>query len=61
MSIKVSYNQQLISLLNSIFYESEDESDEFLPVIKDMENIPNIIPLININPKDEMNVENAII
>ena len=60
MSIKVTYNGQLISLLNSIFYASPTETDEFLPIIKDAKNIPNIIPFINRSQDAEMNLENAI-
>ena len=60
MSIKVTYNRQLISFLNSIFYESPNETDEFLPIIKDARNIPNIIPFINIFQDAEMNLDNAV-
>ena len=60
MSIKVTYDRQLISLLNTIFFASPNETDEFLPVIKDAKNIPNIIPFINRSQDAEMNLENAI-
>ena len=60
MSIQVTYTSQLISLLKSIFYESPTEADEFLPIIKDSTNIPNIIPFINIDQNDQTNLNNAI-
>ena len=60
MSIKVVYNNQLISLLNSIFYPSPYEKDEFLPIIKDMKNIPNIIQFLNLNKSIQINLDNAI-
>ena len=60
MSIKVVYNNQLISLLNSIFYPSPYEKDEFLPIIKDMKNIPNIIQFLNLNKSIQINLDNAV-
>ena len=60
MSIKVVYNSQLISLLNSIFYPSPLEKDEFLPIIKDMKKIPNIIPFINLDKNIKINLDNTI-
>ena len=60
MSIKVIYNEQLISLLSSIFHPSPKEKDEFLPIIKDMKNIPNIISFINLNRSNQNNLNNTI-
>ena len=60
MSIKIVYNNQLISLLNSIFYASPHEKDEFLPIVKDMKNIPNIIQFINLNKNVQINLDNII-
>ena len=60
MSIKVIYNKELISLLNSIFYESPIEKEEFLPIVKDLKNIANIIPLLTLNKNVHFNLNNAI-
>ena len=46
MSFKVIYNNELISLLNSVFYDSPFEKDEFLPIIKEIKNIPNVISFL---------------
>ena len=60
MSIKVIYNKELISLLNSIFYESPIEKEEFLPIVKELKNIANIIPLLTLNKNVHFNLNNAI-
>jgi len=60
MSIKVIYDRSLIDLLNSIFYENPDESDEFFPLIKNAKNLPNIIPVLSYDTKNEINLNNAI-
>ena len=60
MSIKVIYNNQLISLLNSIFYESPIDKDEFLPIVRDLKNIPNIIPFLNLDNNISSNLNNSI-
>ena len=58
MSIKVKYDQILMNLMNSIFYKSPTEEDEFLPIIKDMENIPNIITFMNTDNNQQKNFDN---
>ena len=60
MSIKVKYDNTLMSLLNSIFYPSPDEPDEFLPIVKDMKNIPNIISFLNSDKNIQMDLNNNI-
>ena len=60
MSIKVVYNEQLMNLLSSIFPNSPTEKDEFLPIIKDMKNLPNIIPFINSDRNIKINLDNTI-
>ena len=46
--------------MGSIFYISPTEHDEFLPIVKDMKNIPNIISFINSNTSLQMNLDNNI-
>jgi hypothetical protein len=46
--------------MGSIFYKSPTEEDEFLPIVKDMKNIPNIISFINSNNSLQMNLNNNI-
>ena len=60
MSIKVTYNNQLISLLNSIFYESPIDKGEFLPIVRDLKNIPNVIPFLNLDKNISSNLNNSI-
>ena len=60
MSIKVKYDKVLIDLMNSIFYLSPTEEDEFLPIIKEMKNIPNIISFLNTDNNLQMNFDNNI-
>ena len=60
MSIKVKYDSMLMTLLNSIFYPSPDEADEFLPIVKDMKNIPNIISFLNSDKNIQMDLNNRI-
>ena len=49
MSIKVKYDQSLIILLKSIFYESPTDPEEFVPIVKDIKNIPNIISFLELD------------
>ena len=60
MSIKVKYDQAFINLMGSIFYKSTTEEDEFVPIVKDMNKIPNIISFINSNNSLQMNLNNNI-
>ena len=60
MSIKVKYDQAFINLMGSIFYKSTTEEDEFLPIVKDMKSIPNIISFINTNNNLQTNLDNNI-
>ena len=60
MSISVKYDQTFINLMGSIFYQSTTEEDEFLPIVKNMNNIPNIISYINTNNNIQMNLDNNI-
>ena len=60
MSIKVIYDRSLITLLNSIFYESPFESDDFLPIIKDAKNIPDIVPFLSSDTKVQINLNNTL-
>ena len=60
MSIKVKYDSMLMTLMNSIFYPSPDEPDEFLPIVKDMKNIPNIISFLNSDKNIQMDLNNNI-
>ena len=60
MSIKLIYNEQLMNLLNSIFPASPTEKDEFLPIIKDMKNLPNIIQFVNLDRNIKINLDNII-
>ena len=60
MSIKVKYDKELMNLMNSIFYQSPAEEDEFLPLIKEMKNIPNIITFINSDNNLQMNLDNNV-
>ena len=60
MSIKVKYDSMLMTLMNSIFYPSPDEPDEFLPIVKDMKNIPNIISFLNSDKNIQMDLNNRI-
>ena len=60
MSIKVKYDKVLMDLMNSIFYHSPTEEDEFLPIIKEIKNIPNIISFINTDNNLQMNLDNNI-
>ena len=46
--------------MGSIFYKSPTEEDEFLPIVKDMKNIPNIISFINSNNSLQMTLNNNI-
>ena len=60
MSIKVKYDQVLINLLKSVFYESPSDVDEFLPIVKDMKNIPNILSFLNTNKNSQKDLDNSI-
>ena len=60
MSIKVNYDTELMELMDSIFYHSPSEEDEFLPIIKEMKNIPNIISFINKDNNLQTNLDNNI-
>ena len=60
MSIKVIYNNELISLLSSIFYESPFEKDEFLPIIRETKSIPNVISFLKPKNNAKMNIDNEI-
>ena len=60
MSIKVKYDSMLMTLMNSIFYPSPDEADEFLPIVKEMKNIPNIISFLNSDKNIQMDLNNRI-
>ena len=60
MSIKVKYDQAFMNLMGSIFYKSTTEEDEFVPIVKDMNKIPNIISFINSNNNLQMNLDNNI-
>ena len=60
MSIKVIYDRSLITLLNSIFYESPFESDDFLPIIKDAKNIPDIVPFLSSDTNVQINLNNTL-
>ena len=60
MSIKLIYDRSLISLLNTIFYESPSETDEFLPIIKDAKNISEIIPFLGSDINIQINLNNNI-
>ena len=60
MSFKVIYNNELISLLNSVFYDSPFEKDEFLPIIKEIKNIPNVISFLKSKENAKMDLDNEI-
>ena len=60
MSIKVKYDQSLIILLKSIFYESPTDPEEFVPIVKDIKNIPNIISFLELNKNTQMEINNSI-
>ena len=60
MSIKVKYDQVLINLLKSVFYESPSNVDEFLPIVKNMKNIPNILTLLYGNINTQIDLDNII-
>ena len=60
MSIKVNYDTVLMELMDSIFYHSPSKEDEFLPIIKEMKNIPNIISFINKDNNLQTNLDNNI-
>ena len=53
----MKYDKVLMDLMNSIFYQSPTEKDEFLPIIKEIKNITNIISFINTNNNYQMNLD----